>query len=200
MQELRETKRPDLILFPVLFLLVCFGKYGSRDSQLKYPEGLSINGNGDIIVADTCNKLIKIFSSSGEYLHKVGGAGSLVAPYHCIQHGQYFIASDGGDHSIKMFNLEGKFISKFGKQGNKDGEFNEPRYLSVNKEGLLMVCDSKNHRVQVFELSGKFVTKFGSEGSERGEFKCPVSTANLSDGRIVVCDFNNNRIQVFDKI
>ena len=22
--------------------------------------------------------------------------------------------------------------SKFGKQGNKDGEFNEPRYLSVN--------------------------------------------------------------------
>ena len=177
-----------------------FGKYGSRDSQLKYPEGLSINGNGDIIVADTCNKLIKIFSSSGEYLHKVGGAGSLVAPYQCIQHGQYFIASDGGDHSIKMFNLEGKFISKFGKQGNKDGEFNEPRYLSVDKEGLLMVCDSKNHRVQVFELSGKFVTKFGSEGSKRGEFKCPVSTANLSDRRIVVCDFNNNRIQVFDKI
>ena len=177
-----------------------FGKYGSRDSQLKYPEGLSINGNGDIIVADHGNKLIKIFSSSGEYLHKFGGAGSLVTPYHCIQHGQYFIASDGGDHSIKMFNLEGKFISKFGKQGNKDGEFNEPRYLSVNKEGLLMVCDSKNHRVQVFELSGKFVTKFGSEGSERGEFKCPVSTANLSEGRIVLCDNNNNRIQVFDKI
>ena len=99
-----------------------------------------------------------------------------------------------------MFNLEGKFITKFGKQGNKDGEFNQPRYFSVNKEGLLMVCDAGNHRVQVFELSGKFVTKFGSEGSERGELKFPVSTANLSDGRIVVCDLNNNRIQVFDKI
>ena len=177
-----------------------FGEYGSHDNQLQYPEGLSINGNGDIIVADTNNKLIKIFSSSGEYLRKFGGAGSLVTPYHCIQHGQYFIVSDRSDHSIKMFNLEGKFISKFGKQGIENGEFNEPRYLSVNKEGLLMVCDEKNHRVQVLDLSGKFVTKFGSEGSERGEFKCPVSTANLSDGRIVVCDKENNRIQVFDQL
>ena len=177
-----------------------FGEQGSLDHQLQYPEGLSINGNGDIIVTDPGNKLIKIFSSSGEYLRKFGGAGSLVKPYHCIQHGQYFIVSDCGDHSIKMFNLEGKFISKFGKQGNKDGEFDWPRYLSVNKEGLLMVCDGGNQRVQVFELimSGKFVTNFGSEGSESGEVNCPVSTAILSDGRIVVCEMFNDQIKVFE--
>ncbi|CAH3038542.1 unnamed protein product [Porites lobata] len=172
-----------------------FGEQGSLDHQLSYPVGLSVNGNGDIIVTDTGNNLIKIFSSSGEFLRKFGGAGSLVSPFHCIQHGQYFIVSDYSDHSIKMFNLEGKFISKFGKKGNKDGEFNHPRFLSVNKEGLLMVCDAVNHRVQVFELSGKFVIKFGSQGSERGEFDWPMSTANLSDGRIVVCDKYNNRIQ-----
>ena len=177
-----------------------FGKQGSRDKQLKYPEGLTINGNGDIIVADRGNKLIKIFSSSGGYLRKFGGTGSLVNPHHCIQYGQYFVVSDSGDHTIKMFDLGGKLISQFGKQGNKDGEFNQPRYLSVNKEGLLMVCDAGNHRVQVFELSGKFVTKFGSEGSERGLFNFPWSTANLSDGRIVVCDNGNSRMQVFDKI
>ena len=175
-----------------------FGEQGSLDHQLSNPVGLSINGNGDINVADKDNKLIKIFSSSGEYLRKFG-TSSLVLPYHCIQHGQYFIVSDYGDNSIKMFNLEGEFISKFGKQGNKDGEFRGPCYLSVNKEGLLMVCDERNHRVQVFELSGKFVTKFGSEGSQRGEFKNPLSTANLSDGRIVVCEFDNNRIQVFER-
>ena len=178
-----------------------FGQNGILDHQLKRPEGLSINGNGDIIVTDKGNKLIKIFSSSGEYLRKFGGIGSLVEPNHCVQHGQYLIVSDYGDDSIKMFDLEGKFISKFGKRGNKDGEFNKPHYLSVNKEGLLMVCDESNHRVQVFELtSGKFVTKFGSEGSGRGEFIFPVSTASLSDGRIVVSDRNNYRIQIFDQI
>ena len=177
-----------------------FGEFGSLNHQLKNPEGLSINGNGDIIVADEGNRLIKIFSSSGEYSRKFGAAGSLDEPNHCIQHGQYFIVSDFGNNSIKMFDLQGKFISKFGKQGNKDGEFRGPRYLSVNKQGLLTVCDSYNHRVQVFELSGKFVTKFGSEGSKRGEFKYPVSTASLSDGRIVVSDEDNHRIQIFDQI
>ena len=177
-----------------------FGQNGILDHQLKRPEGLSINGNGDIIVTDKGNNLIKIFSSCGEYLRKFGGAGSLVNPYHCIQHGQNFIVSDWGNNSIKIFDLEGKFISKFGKKGNKDGEFDNPRYLSVDKEGLLMVCDSGNHRVQVFELSGKFVTKFGSEESGRGELYCPASTASLNDGRIVVSDEHNHRIQIFDQI
>ena len=177
-----------------------FGEYGILDHQLCYPEGLSINGDGEIIVADYGDKLIKIISSNGKYLRKFGGSGALVSPYHCIQHGQYFIVSDCDDHSIRMFDLEGRLISKFGKQGNKDGEFNKPGYLSVNKQGFLMVCDSENYRVQVFELSGKFVTKFGSKGSGRGEFKFPVSTASLSDGRIVVSDQINHRIQIFDQI
>ena len=178
-----------------------FGEYGSLDHQLTFPEGLSINGNGDIIVADKGNKLIKIFSSSAEYLRNFGhGSVALVKPYHCIQLSQYFIVSDYGDNSLKMFDLEGNYFSQFRKRGKKDGEFIFPSYLSVNKEGLLMVCDSGNHRVQVFERSGKFVPKFGSKGSGRGEFDCPLSTASLSDGRIVVSDRNNHRIQIFDQI
>ena len=60
-------------------------KFG--DHRLIFPEGLSINGNGDIIVADVGNKLIKVFSSVGKYLPKFGGAGYLVDPISCIQHG-----------------------------------------------------------------------------------------------------------------
>ena len=175
-------------------------KFGEEES-LQQPNGLSINGNGDIIVCDSGDKVIKIFSPSGEFLRKFGEAGSLVTPFHCIQHGQYFIVSDWSDHSIKMFNLEGKFLYKFGKQGSNEGELDKPRYLSVSKEGLLIVCDTHNHRVQAFELpSGKFVTKFGCRGSGGGEFNYPTSTANLSDGRIVLCDQANNRIQVFDQM
>ena len=132
-------------------------------------------------------------------LRNFGGASTFVTPYHCIQLSQHFIVSDRDDHSIKMFDLEGKFISKFGKQGNKDGEFNYPRSLLVSKEGLLLVCDCNNQRVQVFRSRGKFFTKFGSNGSEKGNLKYPNCAANLSDGRIVVCDSNNdNRIQVFE--
>ena len=179
-----------------------FGEKGSQDHQLRGPEGVSLTSDGDIIVVDRfINEiLIKIFSPNGECIFEFGSKGSLLDPWHCIQQGEYYIVSDLGDHCIKMFDLKGNFIFKFGMKGNKDGEFNNPTFLSVNKEGLLMVCDNGNHRVQVFDLSGNVVTKFGSRGSRAGEFKFPIAIASLGDGRVVVSDSRNNRIQVFDQM
>ena len=177
-----------------------FGGEGNLDHQLRDPLGLSVDRNENIIVADKGNKVIKTFSPSGQFLYKLGeGEGEgFTSPCHCIQYDKYLIVSDDGDHCIKVFDINGNFLYKFGNKGNRDGEFKEPRFLSVNKAGHLMVCDRDNHRVQVFELSGRFITKFGKKGSGPGEFWCPISTAILSDGRIVVTDCLNNRIQIFE--
>ena len=80
----------------------------------------------------------------------------------------------------------------------RDGEFNGPYHLSINKAEHLMVCDTNNHRIQVFEVNGKFVGKFGSKGKKAGLFTGPFSIAVLSDGRIVVTDFHNHRVQIFE--
>ena len=175
-----------------------FGAQGSLDRQLHRPCGLSIDSDGNILVADSLNKLIKIFSVEGQFLSKIGKENSFTKPFHCIQHDNYLIVSDTGDHSVKCFDRNGNFLYKFGKKGNADGEFNEPHCLFMNKAGHLMVCDTLNHRVQVFELSGKFVTKFGTKGSGIGEFDKPVSAAVLSDGKIIVTDFLNHRVQFFE--
>ena len=175
-----------------------FGGKGNLDHQLQFPSGLSVDSDCNVIVADTGNKVIKIFSQNGHFLRKIGEEGSFKIPFHCIQHDNYFIVSDCGEHSIKVFNEDGTFLYKFGKHGSGDGEFDEPRCLSVNKAGHLMVCDLDNHRVQVFELNGKFMGKFGTKGSGIGEFNGPFSTAVLSDGRIVATDIFNDRIQIFE--
>ena len=129
---------------------------------------------------------------------KIGGQGSLNGPVHCVQCGEYFIVSDRDEHCIKVFNREGHFQYKFGKQGKGDGEFYYPGYLLVNESQNLFVCDRFNHRVQVFELNGKFIGKFGTEGSKLGKFNYPLSVAMLSNGRIVLSDEYNHRIQTFD--
>ena len=177
-----------------------FGGEGNLDHQLRDPLGLSVDRNENIIVADKGNKVIKTFSPSGQFLYKLGeGEGEgFTSPCHCIQYDKYLIVSDGGENCIKVFDINGNFLYKFGNKGNRDGEFKEPRFLSVNKAGHLMVCDRENHRVQVFELSGRFVTKFGKRGSGPGEFKGPTSSAVLSDGRIVVADWFNHHIQIFE--
>ena len=178
-----------------------FGERGTDlDHQLERPRDLSLDSDGNFIVADYGNKQIKIFSPCGQFLRKIGEKGSFEEPWHCIQYENLFIVSDSKDNSIKVFSREGQFLYKFGKKGEGDGEFKEPRSLSVNKAGHLMVCDKLNHRVQVFELSekgGNFITKFGTRGSGIGNFNQPLSTAVLSDGRIVVCEFENHRIQIF---
>ena len=174
-----------------------FGGKGSLDHQFSSPSGLSIDSDSNIIVADRGNKLIKIFSADGKFLHKLGTERSFTEPFHCIQHDNYLIVLDSGDHSVQFFDRKGNFLYKFGKKGNADGEFNSPHCLSMDKAGHLLVCDSANHRIQVFDLSGKFVAKFGTKGSGIGEFDGPVSAAVLSDGKIVVSDFRNSRIQIF---
>ena len=176
-----------------------FGGKGSLDSHLSDPWGLSLDSQGNIIVADSGNKLIKIFSPDGNFLMKIGGPGSFSFPVHCVQCDEYLIVSDSGDaHNIKVFSREGEYKYKFGKWGRRDGKFNYPRFLSVTKSGLLMVCDQDNHRIQVFELNGKFVGKFGTRGRNLGEFEFPWSVAVPRNNQIVVCDKSNHRIQIFE--
>ena len=175
-----------------------FGGEGNLDHQLRDPLGLSVDRNENIIVADKGNKVIKTFSPSGQFLYKLGEGEGFTSPCHCIQYDKYLIVSETAEHCIKVFDINGNFLYKFGNKGNRDGEFNSPHFLSVNKAGHLMVCDTDNDRVQVFELSGKFITKFGKQGNGPGEFKGLTSTAVLSDGRIVVADWLNNCIQIFE--
>ena len=83
--------------------------------------------------------------------------------------------SDANEHCIKVFAGNGNFLHKFGNKGEGDGEFNNPRHLSVNKVGHLMVYETSNHRVLVFELSGKILTKSGSKGNSNNSHNasCP---------------------------
>ena len=171
-----------------------FGGIGNPDSQLSDPWGLSLDSTGNVIVADTDNKLIKIFTPDGRFVMKIGGQGSSSWPVHCVQCGEYFVVSDHNEHCIKVFNREGHFQYKFGKQGEGDGEFNYPRFLSVTQSKHLLVCDGNNNRIQVFEIDGKFVGKFGTKGSK---FNYLFSTAVLGNDQIVVSEYNNHRIQIF---
>lgn len=130
-------------------------------------------------------------------LKQIGGEDSLIEPVHCIQNKNYLIVSDKGDHCVKVFNKEGKYI-KIGHLGRRDGEFVLPHCLSIDKTENLMVCDYFADRVVVFDISGNYTAKFGENGSEIGELNGPVSVAVLADGRVVVSDMCNNRIQILD--
>ena len=160
--------------------------------RLKYPRGLSVNPDGNLIVSDTGNKSVKVFSPKGYLLRTI--FISTASSLHCIQTDNFLILSDNKENCVKVFNVEGMFLYKFGKEGSGNQEFFYPSCLFVDKVGNIVVCDYSNHRLQVLERSGKFVTTLGTVKELSG----PNSAAILSDGKIVVTDLVGNCVHVFE--
>jgi hypothetical protein len=84
-----------------------------------------------------------------------------------------------------------------GARGSRQGEFLEPRAISVDPFGNIYVADTGNNRVQVFDEEGDFIDQVGRYGSGDGFFFRPCNV-NATDGfRLFVADTENGRIQSF---
>ena len=100
------------------------------------------------------------------------------------------------DHCIYVFDQTGQLKNTIGSKGRSDGQFREPRGISI-KGDVLYVADTLNHRVQKLTSRGEFIHKFGQMGSGQGEFDCPRAVIVDSNNRLIVSDYFNHRIQIF---
>ena len=64
------------------------------------------------------------------------------------------------NHRIQKFTSDGKFITKWGKKGNGDGEFDCPTGISVDSQDNVYVADGNNHGIQKFTSDGGVITKW----------------------------------------
>ena len=58
---------------------------------------------------------------------------------------------DSMNHRMQVFELDGKFVGKFGTRGTNLGELKYPRSVAVLNNGRFVVCERDNHRLQLFE-------------------------------------------------
>ena len=58
---------------------------------------------------------------------------------------------DADNHRVQLFELSGKFVTKFGSKGSERGMFNFPRSTANLSDGRILVCDKENNRIQVFD-------------------------------------------------
>lgn len=87
---------------------------------------------------------------------------------------------------IQKFDSNSKFITKWGKSGDGDGQFNSPKGVATDSSGSVYVVDNSNNRIQKFDSDGKFVTKWGEYGfvssgaGAEGKFNNPKDVATDS--------------------
>jgi DNA-binding beta-propeller fold protein YncE len=180
-----------------------FGGKGDEDQNFDKPEGIAVDTDGNIFVADYITGYIKKYDASYRWLKTFSEYGSgkgqnSKSEFMDIGFGRLYMA-EAGSHRIDVFDLSGRFLFDFGGPGSGPGQFNVSEALEICGGDKLYVTDLKNDRIQVFDLDGKALWSWDHGGTGPGEFKSPAGIACDKDDNVYVTEIGNNRIQVFDK-
>ena len=173
-----------------------FGHKGENAGEFIYPNGIAIDNDKKVFVADMGNHRVQILSWEGRHLGSFGGKGSLdsqlVHPWGLsLDSNGNVIVADRGNKLIKIFTPDGRFVMKIGGQGS----FSEPIHCVQGGE-YFIVSDSSC--IKVFNREGHFLYKFGKQGEGDGEFNGPRFLSMTQSKHLLVCDGGNHRVQVFE--
>ncbi|MDX2136776.1 MAG: TIGR03663 family protein [Chloroflexota bacterium] len=169
------------------------------------PRDVAVDAQGNIYVADTGNKRVRVYDSQGNYLRDIGGSGAgegrlnepsglAIAP-----DGRLFVA-DTWNRRVAIFAPDGSFQSAFMVRGWYDDLGNRP-YLAIDEtRGQLYVTDPDAGRVLVYDLSGNCLGSFGQPGDDNlsaNQFRVTAGVAVDADGNVYVVDSGAGRVLKF---
>ena len=150
------------------------GSLGSASNQLYYPNGIFVDTNFDLYVADMWNDRIQLFQLGQSNGITVAGHTSpsvtvtLNGPSNVILDGnKYLFITDSLNHRIIGFDEYGFrcIVGCTGSGGSNSNQLSTPRSIAFDSFGNLYVIEYGNNRIQKFTLSsnpsyGKFHAGF----------------------------------------
>ncbi|CAM9602170.1 unnamed protein product [Bubo scandiacus] len=186
----KENPIEDELIFRV-------GSRGREKGEFTNLQGISTSSSGRIVVADSNNQCVQVFSNEGQFRLRFGvrgrSPGQLQRPTGVTvdMNGDIIIA-DYDNRWVSIFSPEGKFKTKIGA-----GRLMGPKGVAVDRNGHIIVVDNKACCVFIFQSNGKLVTKFGSRGTAERQFAGPHFVAVNNKNEIVVTDFHNHSVKVY---
>ncbi|XP_040902599.1 tripartite motif-containing protein 3-like isoform X1 [Toxotes jaculatrix] len=199
-------------------LIYRVGTRGRDKGEFTNLQGISTSSNGRIVVADSNNQCIQVFSNDGQFKMRFGvrgrSPGQLQRPTGVtVDMNGDIIVADYDNRWISIFSSDGKFKSKIGA-----GRLMGPKGVAVDKNGHIITVDNKACCVFIFQSNGKLVTKFGARGtldrhfaeksganialeqklSKSGPVFSPHFVAVNNKNEIVVTDFHNHSVKVYN--
>ncbi|XP_052472275.1 tripartite motif-containing protein 3 isoform X2 [Carassius gibelio] len=199
-------------------LIYRVGTRGRERGEFSNLQGISTTSNGRIVVADSNNQCIQVFSNDGQFKLKFGvrgrSPGQLQRPTGiAVDMNGDIIVADYDNKWLSIFSPDGKFKNKIGA-----GRLMGPKGVALDKNGHIITADNKACCVFIFQSNGKLVTKFGAKGTSERQFTdkstpntptepkqsksgpafSPHFVAINNKNEIVVTDFHNHSVKVYN--
>ena len=100
-------------------------------------------------------KLYKFVRAFGQNGTGNGQFGLHNGPYGiAVDHSNNVYVTDYDNNRIQKFDSNGNFITKWGEEGSKNGQFDGPNGIAIGSTGYVYVSDQGNARIQVFSPIG----------------------------------------------
>jgi sugar lactone lactonase YvrE len=193
-----DTPPPKLSSMPEGVTNMFEGGRGGGKGEFVLPTGICVDGNGNILVADTDNGRIEKFDPTGAFIITMGtkgsGHGQLGQPSGIAidQAGNIYV-TDASNHRVQKLAPDGTLIAEW------TPGFYGPRKIAVGPDDSIYVVDQGRTRIVKLSPDGRVLTMWGSGGKGDGQFNDHTSVAvDPTTNKVYVADPRNSRIQVFD--
>ncbi|HLK33754.1 MAG TPA: 6-bladed beta-propeller [Terriglobales bacterium] len=173
-----------------------------RQKAMLLPNGVAVDKQGRVLVADTKERLVHVFDSEHKKYKTLRPPDSnpFLAPIAVATDaaGKIYV-SDSVRSRVFVFTPEGKFAGAIGAITKDESIFKRCTGLAIDQaRERLFVVDTLAMQVVELSLDGKVIARFGKPGNGPGEFNYPTYIAADSDGSVWVMDSLNFRVQHLD--
>ncbi|CAH1249430.1 TRIM2 [Branchiostoma lanceolatum] len=156
------------------------------------PTGVTVLKDGRMVVADKKQKSCLLLQPDGSLIREIGKGQFLDPRFVKVDESRdVMFVTDGSGHKIVAFDLDGNLT--FGKEGKNDGELQNPRGITLDPTGNIIVCDEVG-RVQVFGPDGTFIRNLATVKADgaRG-----LGIALTQNGYIAVACFMAGCVELY---
>jgi hypothetical protein len=127
---------------------------------------MDVNDSGQILVADTGNDRIQVFSPDGVFLRawslpewKSDATPLKIATgpngrVHVLMSSDY---PQPRNHYVQVFNENDELVGTWGSEGTGPGQFRWPSGIDVGLDGIVYISDLENENVQRFSPEGELI-------------------------------------------
>ena len=172
-------------------LLNRVGTEGKKEGELSYPRGLCIDTNGDVLLAESENNRVSVFSKLLKFKTCIG-IGQLCLPEDVKLTADRVVVLDRSPKCVHFFSREGHLLSSCVSRETPGSSVYTPSFFCLDAADNIIISDYSNHAIKIFTELGQHIHTLGRRGEGRGEFVCSYGVCISKLGIICIISENPN--------